>query len=93
LDFKSTSPEKYDLYTANVYRALQGVCRFSLQYLWKRAVRTTEKPDTPQRERLCMLWGNPVIFTDCGEILQLSWGLPAICKYYRDPHNISNLSL
>ena len=24
----------------------------------------TEKPYTPQRERLCMLWGNPVIFTD-----------------------------
>jgi hypothetical protein len=37
--------------------------------LWKRAVRNTEKPYTPQRERLCMLWGNPVIFTDCGEIL------------------------
>ena len=48
---------------------LQGSCRFSLQYLWKRAVRITEKPYTPQRERLCMLWGNPVIFTDCGEIL------------------------
>ena len=45
-------------YTANVYRALRGVCRFSLQYLWKRAVRTTEKPDTPQRERLLMLWGS-----------------------------------
>ena len=34
----------------------------------KRAVRITEKPYTPQRERLCMLWGNPVIFTDCREI-------------------------
>ena len=45
--------------------ALQVVCRFSLQYLWKKAVRITEKPYTPQRERLCMLWGNPVIFTDC----------------------------
>ena len=21
----------------------------------------------PERESLCMLWGNPVIFTDCGE--------------------------
>ena len=29
-------------------------------------VRITEKPYTPQGERLCMLWGNPVIFTDCG---------------------------
>ena len=46
---------------------LQSVHGFSLQYLWKRAVRITEKPYTPQRERLCMLWGNPVIFTDCGE--------------------------
>jgi hypothetical protein len=52
------------LYTANVYRALLGVCRFFLHYLWKRAVRTTEKPYTPQRERLRMLWGNPVISTD-----------------------------
>ena len=33
------------VYTANVYRALQGLCRFSL------------------------LWGNPVILTDCREIL------------------------
>ena len=31
------------IYTANVYGALRGVCRFSLQYLWKRAVRITEK--------------------------------------------------
>ena len=46
-------------YTANVFRALRGVCRFSLQYLWKRAVRITKKPYTPQRERLCMLLGNP----------------------------------
>ena len=55
--------------TANVYGGLRGVCRFSLQYLWKRAVRITGKPYTPQREGLCMLWGNPVIFTDFEEIL------------------------
>ena len=55
-------------YTADVYRALRGVCRFSLKYLWKRTIRITEKPYTPQRERLCLLWGNPVKFTDCGEI-------------------------
>ena len=60
-----------------------GVSRFSLQYLWKRAVRITQKPYTPQRERLCMVWGNPVIFTDCRKILQLSQGFPPICKYYR----------
>ena len=53
--------------TVNVYRRLRGVHRFSLQYLWKRAVRITEKPYTPQRERLRILWRNPVIFTDCGE--------------------------
>ena len=35
-----------------------------MQYLWKRAVRITKKPNTPQRERLYMLRGNPVIFTD-----------------------------
>ena len=33
---------------------------FPLQYIWKRAVRIT-------KERLCMLWANLVIFTDCGE--------------------------
>ena len=33
---------------------LRGSRRFSLQYLWKRAVRITEKPYTHQRERLCM---------------------------------------
>ena len=60
---------QFTKYTANVYRGLQGVHRFSLQCLWKRAVRITEKPYTPQRERLCMLWGNPVIFTDCRDIL------------------------
>ena len=42
-------------YTANIYRDLRGSRRFSLQYLWKRAVRITKKPYTPQRERLCML--------------------------------------
>ena len=42
--------------------------RFPLQYLWNRTVRITENPYIPQRERLCMLWGNPVIFTDCREI-------------------------
>ena len=46
---------------------LRGSRKVSLQYLWKRAVRITEKPYTPQRERLCVLWGNPVIFIDCGE--------------------------
>ena len=55
------------VYIANVYRELRGTCRENLQYLWKRAVRITEKPYTPQRERLRILWRNPVIFTDCGE--------------------------
>ena len=27
----------------------------------------TEKSYTPQWERFCMLWGNPVIFTACRE--------------------------
>ena len=54
------------IYTVNVYRGLRGVHRFSLQYLWKRAIRITKKPYTLQRERYGMLWRNPVIFTDCG---------------------------
>ena len=69
------------LYTANVYRGLRGVCRFSLQYLWKRAVRITEKPYTLQRERLCMLWGNPVIFRYCGENPIITKTLSLMFKY------------
>ena len=49
---------------------------FFLQYLWKRAVRITKKPYTPQRERLHMLWGNPVIFTDCFENPMITTGFP-----------------
>ena len=45
---------KIRLYTANFYRNLRGSCRFFRQYLWK-------------RERLCMLWENPVISADCRE--------------------------
>ena len=63
-------------YTANVYRGFRGVHRFSLQCLWKRIARITEKPYTHETERLCVLWGNPEIFTDCGELRQLSQGFP-----------------
>ena len=66
----------HKLYTAFVYRGIRGSSRFSLQYLWKMAVRIREKPYIHQRERLYRLWGNPVIFTDCAEILQLSQGFP-----------------
>ena len=41
---------------------LQGKCTISMQKVCK-------KPYTPQRERFRILWRNPVIFTDCGEIL------------------------
>ena len=53
-----------------------GVYGVSVGFPWKRAVRITEKPYTPQRERLCMLWGNPVIFTDCGENPMITIGFP-----------------
>ena len=54
--------------TLQMFTGIYGVpIGFFLQYLWKRAVRITKKPYTPQRERLCMLWGNPVIFADFGE--------------------------
>ena len=36
----------------------------------------TEKPYTPQRERLCMLWGNPLISTDCGKNPMITIGFP-----------------
>ena len=41
-----------------------------------------EKGCKNHKETLCMLWINPVIFTDCREILWFSWGFYAICKYY-----------
>ena len=73
-------------YTANVYRDLRGSHMFFLQYLWKRAVRITEKPYTPQRE--CMLWGNPVIFTDCRENPMITIGFPCnLYIYYRDSYS------
>ena len=56
----------YQKVLSNAYRALQGVCRFSLQYLWKRAVRIPEKPS---KRKIVYVVGKPVIFTDCGEIL------------------------
>jgi hypothetical protein len=79
--------------TANVYRALRGVCRFSLNYLWKRAVRITEKPYTLQRERLHMLWGNRVIFTDWGKPHDNYRISPQSVNIRGFPHNIHNLSL
>ena len=42
-------------YTANVYGGLRSVCRFSLQYLWKRAVRITEKLKVVQKCRLLVI--------------------------------------
>ena len=36
-----------ETHNANVYRALWGVCRFSLHYLWKRAVRITGRDCSP----------------------------------------------
>ena len=63
-------------YTANFYpmkttgTGHYGVSAgFPCTIYGKRAVRITEKPYTPQRERLCMFYGNPAIFTDCREIL------------------------
>ena len=53
-----------------------GCLQVSLQYLRNRSLRITKKPYTPQRERLCMLWGNPVIFTDCGENPMITIGFP-----------------
>ena len=80
-------------YTANVYRELQGTCRENLQYLWKRAVRITEKPYTPQKERLCMLWGGseqgfPCVLILTGKNLFSLQGtlfsLQGSCIHYRE---------
>ena len=66
---KVTKSSNAHMHTANVYRALLGVCRFSLQYPRKRNERILEKPYTCQRERLYMLWEITVIFTHCMETL------------------------
>ena len=66
---KVTKSSDAHMHTANVYRALLGVCRFSLQYPRKRNKIISEKPYTHQRERLYMLWEITVIFTHCMETL------------------------
>ena len=48
LEFQVRSLITLQMFT---YRDLRGSHRFSLQYLWKWAVRITEKSYTPQRER------------------------------------------
>ena len=47
----------YHCYTANVHWGFTGYLQVFPAISMKRAVRITEKPYTPQRERLCMLWG------------------------------------
>jgi hypothetical protein len=72
-----------------IYRVSIG---FSLQYLRKTAVRIAEKPHTPQRERLCMLWGNLVIqIVGKSYIYHRVSPQPLIITGF--PHNIHNLSL
>ena len=66
---KVTKSSDAHMHTANVYRALLGVCRFSLQYPRKRNERISEKPYTRQMERFYMLWEITVIFTHCTETL------------------------
>ena len=66
---KVTKSSDAHMHTANVYRELLGVCRFSLQYPRKRNKIISEKPYTHQRERLYMLWEITVIFTHCMETL------------------------
>ena len=55
----------------------------------KRAVRITEKPYTPQRERWCMLLGNPVIFTDCGENPMITIGFPTYTIFPFEEYRVS----
>ena len=61
------------VFTLQMFTGHYGV---SVGFPWKRAVRITENLYTAQRERLCMLWGNPVIFTDCGENPMIAIGFP-----------------
>ena len=48
------------------YKCLQGFAGFQ-QVFSAISVIITEKPYTPQKERLCMMWGSSVTFTNCGE--------------------------
>ena len=60
LIIKLFNGETLQMFTGN----LMGSRRIFLQYLLKMAVRIKKKPYTPQKERLGMLGGNPVIFAD-----------------------------
>ena len=82
-------------YTAHVYGGLRGVCRFSLQYLWKRAVRITEKPYTySSKGKIVYVVGKPChIYRLRGkpyDNYRISLQSLNITGF---PHNIHNLSL
>ena len=59
----------------------------------EKAVRITEKPYTPKREILCMLQRNHVIFTDCREILQLSFSIDIADKASSEMDSIHCIAL
>ena len=65
LPIKFFNGETLQMFTGN----LLGSRMFFLQYQWESAVRIKKKPFTPQRKRLCILWENPLMFTDCRKIL------------------------
>ena len=82
------------LFTANVYKALRGVCRFSLHYLWKRAIRITEKPSTPKREKKLYVVGKPFNIYRLRRNPHDSYRIsPHSVNITGIPHNIHNLSL
>ena len=73
---------------------LRDSLRFSLQYLWKRAVRITEKPYIPQREILCMLVGKPCnIYRLQGNPIVIIGFSPQSVNIKGFPQNMHNLSL
>ena len=81
-------------YTANVYRDLRGVHRFSLQYLLKKAVRITEKPYNSSKGKIVYVVGKPCNMYrlrgkpyDNYRISQQTVNITGF------PHNIHNLSL
>ena len=81
--FPATIDHKESLYIWSIF--LQFIWNIILPKNSERSEQFEESQRNPQRERLCMLWWNPVKFTD--------WFAPQSVNITGFPHNIHNLSL
>ena len=100
-------PTRYFVYSKE-YNSFLGVCSVLAKNLTNfdspkqnlnslRAARITDKHYTPQMERFCILWGNPVILhiyrLRGNTKVIIGFSLQSVNSITGFPHNIHNLSL